>query len=139
MVHRLLTRYLFEKEESVKEEELEAKCMHCSERERVADNADRASVKYKQAEYLENQKNKVFDGYITGVTEWGLYVTLKHSGCEGLLPIRLLEDDYYRFDEDNYCLVGSRYRRKYVLGQPLRIHVADVDKIRRLIDFELVE
>lgn len=139
MVHRLLTRYLFEKEESVKEEELEEKCMHCSERERVADNADRASVKYKQAEYLENQKNKVFDGYITGVTEWGLYVTLKHSGCEGLLPIRLLEDDYYRFDEDNYCLVGSRYRRKYVLGQPLRIRVADVDKIRRLIDFELVE
>lgn len=139
MVHRLLARYLFEKKESVKEEELEEKCIHCSDQERVADNAERASVKYKQAEYLENKKNKVFDGYITGVTEWGIYVALTHSGCEGLLPIRLLEDDYYRFDEDNYCLVGSRYRRKYILGQPIRVRVAEVDKVRRLIDFELVE
>lgn len=139
MVHRLLAYYLFDEGETVAEELLEEKCRHASDQERVADSAERASVKYKQAEYLESKKNKVFDGYITGVTEWGLYVTLLHSGCEGLLPIRYLDDDFYRFDEDNYCLVGSRYRRKYILGQELRVRVSDVDKDRRLIDFELVD
>lgn len=139
MVHRLLASYIFGEGDIPKQEELEETCLHCSDMEQIADQADRASVKYKQAEFLENQRSRVFDGHISGVTEWGLYVMLDHSGCEGLIPIRTLEDDFYLMDEDNYCLVGRRFRKRYTLGQPLRVRVKDVNKVRRLIDFELVE
>lgn len=139
MVHRLLTKYLAGESAGVKQEELEEKCKHCSDREKLAENADRASVKYKQAEYLENKKSKVFDGYITGITDWGLYVTLNHSGCEGLVPIRQLDDDFYTLDERSFSLVGRRYKRRYTLGQPIRVRVTATDKLRRLIDFDIVE
>lgn len=139
MVHRLLEYYLFQEGEKPSVDSLEEQCKHCSEREQLADQAERASVKYKQAEYLSERIGKVFDGVISGVTEWGLYITLNYSGCEGLLPIRKLGDDYYNFDEENYCLVGKRYKQKYQLGQSVTIRVAGIDQDRRLIDFELAE
>ncbi len=141
MVHRLVTNYLFDGKcgDDIDINKLEEACEHCSDMERVADLAERASVKYKQAEYLETKRGMVFDGFITGVTEWGVYITLNHNNCEGFVPIRDLNDDFYTFDENNYCLVGRRYRRKYTLGQSMRIRVKDIDKIKRLIDFEIVE
>lgn len=139
LVHRLLEHYLFEKGKSVDAGELEEQCGHCSEMEHTADLAERASVKYKQAEYLAARKGKVFDGVITGVAEWGLYVTLNHSGCEGLVPVRLLDGDFYIFDQENYCLVGRRYKRKYVIGEEISVRVANCDITKRLIDFELID
>lgn len=138
MVHRLIDRYLLKKEGAPDQETLEKECRHCSDMEHIAEQAERASVKYKQAEYLAAHKGKVFDGIISGVTKWGLYVTLSHSGCEGLLPMRLLDDDYYHYDEENFCLVGQRSHQKYVIGEAIRVRVAEIDVERRMIDFEPV-
>lgn len=109
MVHRLLERYL-DGGRSVNHEKLEEECKHSSEMEQLAASAERASIKYKQVEYLGERLGEVYEGVISGVTEWGLYVELKENKCEGLVPIRDLADDYYEFDEKSYCLIGRRWR-----------------------------
>ncbi|MDR0349272.1 MAG: ribonuclease R, partial [Tannerella sp.] len=115
MVHRLLERYL-SGGGSVSKEKYEDECDHCSQMEQLAANAERASVKYKQVEFMSNKVGKIFDGVISGVTEWGLYVELNENKCEGMVSIRNLDDDYYEFDEKNYCLIGRRAKRTYQLG-----------------------
>ncbi len=138
MVHRLLERYLAGGR-SVNEQSLENECKHASEMEQLAANAERASIKYKQVEYMSERLGEEYDGVISGITEWGLYVEINENKCEGLVPIRDLEDDYYEFDEKNYCLMGRRKHRVYRLGDPIRIQVARANLERKQLDFALVE
>ena len=138
MVHRLLEHYLAGGR-TVTQKKYEAMCDHCSSMEQVAANAERASIKYKQVEFMQDKLGQVFDGVISGVTEWGLYVELNENKCEGLVPIRDLDDDYYEFDEKNYCLIGRRKKRQYRLGDPISIKVAQANLDRKQLDYQLVE
>lgn len=137
MVHRLLERYMAGGRSAIKKK-YEELCEHCSSMEQVAANAERASIKYKQVEFMSDKLGMVFDGVISGVTEWGLYVELNENKCEGLVPIRDLDDDYYEFDEKNYCLIGRRKKQQYRLGDPITIKVAQANLERKQLDFQLV-
>jgi ribonuclease R len=138
MVHRLLERYL-EGKKSVNKELYEEKCEHASDMERRATEAERASVKYKQVEFLLDKVGKTFDGLISGVSKWGIFVELVVSKSEGLIRFNSLKDDYYYLDEDNYQIIGKRYGQKFRLGDKVRVLVKNVDLERRQLDFELVE
>ncbi|MDR0429612.1 MAG: ribonuclease R [Tannerellaceae bacterium] len=137
MVHRLLERYL-ENGRSVPKPKYEDLCDHSSNMEQLAANAERASIKYKQVEFMSDKLGLVFDGVISGVTEWGLYVELNENKCEGLVPIRDLHDDYYEFDEKNYTLTGRRQKNQFRLGDPVTIKVAQANLERKQLDFMLV-
>ena len=134
LVHRLLERYL-DGGRSVEQGPLESECKHCSEMEQVAANAERDSIKYKQVEFMSDKIGKVYDGVISGVTEWGIYVEINENKCEGMIPIRELDDDFYELDEKNYRLVGRRKKREYRLGQPVSIQVARTNLDRKQLDF----
>ena len=138
MVHRLLEHYLAGGR-TVTQKKYEAMCDHCSSMEQVAANAERSSIKYKQVEFMKDKLGQVFDGVISGVTEWGLYVEINENKCEGLVPIRDLDDDFYEFDEKNYCLIGQRKKRQYRLGDPITIKVAQANLDRKQLDYQLVE
>lgn len=138
MVHRLLERYLAGGR-SANLAKLEEQCKHSSEMEQLAANAERASIKYKQVEYLGDHLGEVYEGVISGVTEWGLYVELDENKCEGLVPVRDLADDYYEFDEKNYCLTGRRNHNRYRLGDKVRVKVARANLERKQLDFALVD
>ncbi|MCE1155962.1 MAG: VacB/RNase II family 3'-5' exoribonuclease, partial [Bacteroidales bacterium] len=138
MVHRLLERYA-EGGRSVNQQEYEDLCRHSSEREQLAANAERASIKYKQVEFMSGHLGEAFDGVISGVTEWGIYVEIVENKCEGMVPIRDLDDDYYTFDEKNYCLVGRRYQRRFQLGDEVRVQVARANLDKKQLDFTLCE
>lgn len=137
MVHRLLEHYL-EGGRSVNEEEYEKMCVHASQMEKKAADAERASVKYKQAEFLEENIGKEYDGIISGVTEWGMYVEIVENKCEGMVRLRDITDDFYVLDEKNYCIIGQRKKKVYQLGDDVRILVRKVDLAKRQIDFTLV-
>lgn len=137
MAHRLLTRYL-SGGSSVDRNEYEEKCKHSSAMEQLAASAERASIKYKQVEFMAEYLGKVFDGVISGVTEWGLYVELKENMCEGLVPIRSLDDDYYEYDDKNFCLTGRRFHHKYSLGDAITVRVVQANLDRKQLDFEPV-
>ena len=134
LVHRLLERYL-DGGKSVDQASLEDECKHSSDMEQIASNAERDSIKYKQVEFMSDKLGKVYDGVISGVTEWGLYVEINENKCEGMIPMRELDDDFYEFDEKNYRLVGRRTNREYRLGQPVAIQVARANLERRQLDF----
>ena len=138
MVHRLLTKYI-DGGRSVSEAKYEDLCEHSSTMEQIAANAERASIKYKQVEYMSERVGQTFDGVISGVTEWGLYVELNENKCEGMIPIRDLDDDYYEFDEKNYCLRGRRKHKVYSLGDAVTVKVARANIEKKQLDFALVE
>ena len=138
MVHRLLTKYA-EGGRSVLESKYEDLCEHSSNMEQIAANAERASIKYKQVEFMSERLGQIFDGVISGVTEWGLYVELNENKCEGMIPMRDLDDDYYEFDEKNYCLRGRRKNRMYSLGDAITVKVARANLEKKQLDFALVE
>jgi ribonuclease R len=138
MVHRLLERYL-NGGRSVDAEKLEDECKHSSDMEQLAANAERASIKYKQVEYMQDHISEEYDGMISGVTEWGIYVELDENHCEGLVPMRDLADDYYDYDEKNYCIRGRRRGTVYRLGDNVRIRVANANLERKQLDFLLVD
>ena len=138
MVHRLLTKYLDQGGRTVSEQKYEALCEHSSNMEQIASNAERASIKYKQVEFMTERLGQTFDGVISGVTEWGLYVELNENKCEGMIPIRDLDDDYYEFDEKNYCLRGRRKNRIYSLGDAITVKVARANLEKKQLDFALV-
>lgn len=138
MVHRLLERYL-NGGDSVNTEEFEEYCRHCSAMEKRAADAERASIKYKQAEYLSDKIGQVFPANISGVSKWGIYAEIEDNKCEGMIPIGSLHGDYYMLDEDNYQVIGRRYGKCYKLGAPIQIRVKGVDMLKKLIDFELVD
>lgn len=137
MVHRLLEHYL-EGGSSVNAENYEPLCIHSSQMEKKAADAERASVKYKQAEYLVDNVGNTFEGIISGVTEWGMYVEIVENKCEGMVRLRDISDDFYVLDEKNYCIIGQRKKRKYQLGDSVSIRVKRVDLSKRQIDFSLV-
>lgn len=136
MVHRLLERYA-EGGKSVDKNQYEEECEHCSKMEQVAANAERASIKYKQVEFMADKLGQVFDGVISGITEWGIYVELTENKCEGMIPIRDLEDDYYEMDDKNYRLIGRRHRKTYQLGDELTVKVAKANLDKKQLDFVL--
>ena len=138
MVHRLLTRYLFEEGHSVNKNEYEEYCEHSSDMEQLAASAERASIKYKQVEYMSERLGQVYDGVISGVTDWGIYVELNENKCEGMISIRCLDDDYYEFDENNYCIVGRYTGKRYQLGDELTVRIAKTDLVKKQLDFELI-
>lgn len=138
MVHRLLARYL-DGGRSVNVDKLEDECKHSSEMEQLAANAERASIKYKQVEYMADKLGEQYPGVITGVTEWGLYVELEENLCEGLVPMRDLADDYYDFDEKNYCLIGRRTHARYRLGDKVIVKVARADIAKKQLDFVIAD
>lgn len=137
MVHRLLTRYLAGGH-SVNANEYELLCKHSSDMEQLAANAERASIKYKQVEYMSEHLGQVFDGVISGVTEWGIYVELNENKCEGMVPIRELGDDYYIFDEKNYCIIGRQRHKKFQLGDAVTVKITRTDLIKKQLDLTLV-
>lgn len=137
MVHRLLQYYL-EGGQDVVQDHYEKLCEHSSQMEKKAADAERASVKYKQAEYLENQIGTEYKGIITGVTEWGIYVEIEENKCEGMVRLRDLTDDFYALDEKNYAVRGQRKKKVYQLGDEVDIKVKKVDLSRRQIDFTMI-
>lgn len=138
MVHRLLSAYMDNKK-SADQEEIEALCLHSSDMELIATRAERDSIKYKQVEFMADKIGQVFNGVISGVTEWGIYVEIKENMCEGMIPIRELDDDFYELDEKNYRLIGRRTKREYRLGQELQITVARANLERKQLDFALAD
>lgn len=138
MVHRLLTRYLAGGR-TVQQSKYEDMCKHCSEMEQTAANAERASIKYKQIEFMSEHLGQVYEGTISGITEWGIYVEINENKCEGMIPMRDLGEDYFDFDEKNYRLVSHRRRKVYALGDPIRIKVARASLEKRQLDFTLAD
>ncbi len=136
MVHRMLTDYM-NGGKSKSKEKYEDKCKHSSEMEKRAAEAERASIKYKQVEFMKDHIGEEFDGIISGVTEWGFYVELNESKCEGLVHIRELDDDYYFFDEDNYSIIGKRNKKTYQLGDSVRIKIVRADLEKKQLDYTL--
>ena len=138
MVHRLLERYL-EGGRSVNSQKFEEYCKHSSEMENRAANAERASIKYKQVEFMKDKIGEIFPGVISGITDWGLYVELDDNKCEGLVPIRELDDDFYIFDEKNYCLTGRHSHKTYQLGENVKVEIIRANLEKKQLDFKLVE
>ncbi|MFU8842521.1 MAG: ribonuclease R [Bacteroidales bacterium] len=136
MVHRLLDKYL-NGNPSVNPAEYEEKCKHSSDMERKALEAERASTKYKQAEFLLDKIGQEFSGLISGVSKWGLFVELDGNKCEGMISLRYLDDDFYYLDEENYMVVGAQQGKEYKLGDPIRIRVKRIDLSKKQMDFEL--
>jgi ribonuclease R len=137
MAHRLLDRYLAGKP-SVSEEEYEPKCQHASEMEKKAEQAERDSVKYKQAEFMMDKIGQEFYGLVSGVSKWGLFVEIEGNKCEGMVSLKYMNDDFYYLDEDNYRVVGQRYGQEYKLGDRVKIRVRKVDLQKKQMDFVLV-
>ena len=138
MVHRLLTRYLTGGR-TAQADKYESLCEHSSAMEQTAASAERASVKYKQVEFMSERIGNVYDAVISGVTEWGLYAEINENKCEGMIPMRDLDDDFYEFDEKNYCLIGRRSHRKFSLGDPVKIKVARANLEKKQLDFTLAD
>ena len=138
MVHRLLTRYQHGAR-SANEKHYEDLCEHCSDMEQVAQNAERDSIKYKMVEFMGDKIGETYDAHISGVTSYGIYAEIDENHCEGMVPMRDLDDDYYEFDEKNFLLRGRRHHHKYQLGDPIRITVAKANLERRQLDFSLAK
>ncbi len=137
LVHRLLEHYLAGGK-SADQTLLEEQCKHSTQMEIKASEAERASTKYKQVEYLLDKVGMEFDGVISGVTEWGLYVEIVENKCEGMIRLRDLDDDFYEFDDTNYCVIGSRTKRKYTMGDIVKIKVMRCDLLKKQIDFKMM-
>jgi len=138
MTHRLLQHYL-DGGETPKALPYEDKCKHSSKREELASKAERSSIKYMQVKYMQDHKDEVFDGVITGVTEWGIYVEISSNKCEGMVRIRDIKSDYYIFDEKQYAIVGQSTKHLYQLGDDVKVQVKKTDLERKHLDFNLIE
>ena len=138
MVHRLLTRYA-QGGRSANEKHYEELCEHCSEMDLVANNAERDSIKYKMVEFMADKVGETFAAHISGITSYGIYAEIDENHCEGMIPMRDLSDDYYEFDERNFCLRGRRHHHRYQLGDAIEIQVAGANLEKRQLDFSIVE
>ena len=138
MVHRLLTRYQ-QGGRSANAKHYEDLCEHCSDMEQVAQNAERESIKYKMVEFMGDKIGEIYDAHISGITSYGIYAEIDENHCEGMVPMRDLDDDYYDFDEKNFVLRGRRHHHKYQLGDAIRIQVAKANLEKRQLDFTLAE
>lgn len=138
MVHRLLERYL-DGGKTANAQKYEEMCKHSSDMENKAANAERSSIKYKQVEFMQDKIGQEFAGVISGVTDWGIYVELEDNKCEGMVSVNSLDDDFYIFDEKNYCLIGRHSHRKYQLGDQVRIEIVKANLEKKQLDFRLVK
>ena len=138
MVHRLLALYL-DGAESRKKDKFEEECRYASERELVAADAERTSTKYKLVEFMMDKIGEEYDGHVSGITEWGMYVEIEPTKIEGMVSVRDIRSDFFEFDEPRYRLVGKRSRKQFRLGDPVRIRVKNANLEQRLLDFELIE
>ncbi len=138
MVHRLLTRYLAGGR-SVMQSKYEEYCEHSSNMEQLAEQAERASIKYKQVEYMSERMGLAYDAVISGVTEWGIYAEIVENKCEGLIPIRSLGGDYFEFDDKNYCLTGHSTGKKYRLGDRVKVVVSSCNISKKQMDYALAD
>jgi ribonuclease R len=136
MVHRLLSAYLAN-EDPGNQDKFEKLCDHSSKMERLSAEAERASIKYKQVEYMSDKTGMKFEGVISGVTEWGIYVEIIENQCEGMIHIRDLGDDFYEYDEDNYCIRGRSSRKEYTLGDRVIVEVVKADLQKKQLDYKL--
>lgn len=139
LVHRILFNHIRNKQTQPDRTALEERCKYCSEMERKAEQAERASIKFKQVQYMEMHREGIYEGAISGTTEYGLFVELKLNKCEGFVRARDIEDDYYYYDETTYCLRGKKTGKKFQLGQSVNVRVKKTDLIKKQIDFELVK
>lgn len=138
IAHRLLQRYL-DGGQFFNQTEIEEQCKHSSKMELLAAEAERASIKYKQVEFLQDKIGQAFDGIISGVSEWGIYVEIMSGMCEGMVRLRDMTDDFYSFDPDNYQAIGRKYKKTYRMGDKVRIRVKRADLSRKQLDFVLTE
>jgi ribonuclease R len=138
MVHRLLELYL-DNVKSPGAESWEQKCVHSSEREKRAANAERASIKYKQVEFMSLAEVKDYDGIVSGITEWGVFVEITETKCEGMIRVQDMDDDFYEFDQRNMRLVGSKNKKMITLGDKVVVRVVNTDIDRRTIDLEFAD
>lgn len=138
LAHRLLQHYL-DQGKSVNEEELEAKCLHCSQMELLATSAERDSIKYMQVKFMQDHKGQEFTGVISGVTEWGIFVEIIENKCEGLVRIRDIKEDYYTFDEKQYALVGEVTKNVLQLGDEVIVTVKNADLVKKQLDFNFIK
>jgi len=136
MVHRLLTKYL-EGQAPRDADKYTKMCEHSSKMERLATDAERASIKYKQVEFMSDKIGRVFEGVISGVTEWGIYVEIIENQCEGMIALRELQDDFYEYDEENYCIRGRHSGKVFMLGDKINVEVAKADLLKRQLDYRL--
>lgn len=137
MVHRLLAMYL-DQEPSQNKDEYEGMCKHSSEREQIATDAERASIKYKLVEFMQDKVGQIFDGLISGLTEWGMYVEIKPTKIEGMVPLREIHTDYFIFDEENYQLIGKGTGKRYTLGDKVKVRVVRASLEQKIIDYQLI-
>lgn len=138
MTHRLLQHYL-DGGDTPKADKFEEKCKHSSNREELASKAERSSIKYMQVKYMQDHKDEVFDGVITGTTEWGIYVEISSNKCEGMVRIRDIKSDFYVFDDKQHAIIGQSSKKMYQLGDEVKIQVKKADLERKHLDFNLVE
>ncbi len=138
MVHRLLQHYL-DQGKAVNQEELEEQCKHCSQREKLATEAERASIKFMQVKFMQDKEGEIYGGVVSGVSEFGLFVELDGVHCEGLIRMRNLGDDFYQFNKDNFALEGKRSGKIYRIGDELTVKVLKADLSKKQLDFELLE
>lgn len=138
MVHRLLQHYL-DKGDSKNKKRYEQRCVHCSDMEKQAMDAERASIKYKQVQFMEDKVGQEFDAIISGLTDWGIFAEIIDNKCEGMIPVQQLMDDFYEFDEDNYQIVGRNTKKIFQLGDEIKITVRNANLAKRQLDFSLVE
>ena len=139
LVHRLFAIYLADEKPNVMmTNQLEEYCKHCSDQEKKAVHAERDSVKFKQVQFMQDKIGKEYNGIISGVTEFGLFVELTDNKCEGLVRISDLDDDHYFYDQDNYCLKGKRYHQKYTLGDPVSVLINSVDLLKKQLNLVLI-
>ena len=138
MVHRLLTRYQ-QGGRSANKDHYEELCEHSSDMEQLAQSAERDSIKYKMVEFMGDKIGEEYDAHISGIQSYGIYCEIDENHCEGMVPMHDLDDDYYEFDEKNYCLVGRRRHHKYQLGDPIRIKVARANVEKRQLDFTIAD
>ena len=138
MVHRLLADYMNDAS-SKNKKKYEERCKHSSDMEQLAVEAERASVKYKQVEFMSERVGKFFDGIISGVTEWGIYVEIIENKCEGMIHLRNLQDDFYEYDEDNYCITGKHTGRTFQLGDNIKVEIVRANLQKKQLDFALAE
>ncbi|MBQ2242678.1 MAG: VacB/RNase II family 3'-5' exoribonuclease [Bacteroidales bacterium] len=137
MVHRLLAIYL-DQEPSQNKDEYEGMCKHSSEREQIATDAERASIKYKLVEFMQDKVGQIFDGSISGLTEWGMYVEIEPTKIEGMVPLREIRTDYFIFDEENYQLIGKGTGKRYTLGDKVKVRVVRASLEQKIIDYQLI-
>lgn len=137
MVHRMLEHYL-EAGKSYNQETYEKMCKHASDMEQLAANAERASIKYKQVEYMKNSIGEIFNGVVSGVTQWGIYVEIADNKCEGMVSVRSLSDDFYEYDETEYAIIGERTKNRYTMGDNVTIRVVSANLLKKQLNFEIV-